>query len=134
MSKELVVILRDDMTGELGDDVITRTFAIGSDSYELELSEASWAEFCEYLSGYVDAARKIRKHRKKPATKKPEPIPDPVPIAELVDRSKPARSKEESRAIREWARENGHEVSVRGTIKAEVIQAYQDAEGDSLVS
>ena len=32
-------------------------------------------------------------------------------------------------AIREWARANGHTVSERGRIKADVVQAYQAANG-----
>jgi hypothetical protein len=41
---------------------------------------------------------------------------------------KPARSsREETAAIRGWARENGHQVSDRGRIPKSVIEAYQAA-------
>ena len=41
---------------------------------------------------------------------------------------KPARSsRDQTAAIREWARANGHEVSDRGRISKSVMQAYQTA-------
>jgi hypothetical protein len=36
-------------------------------------------------------------------------------------------NREETHAIREWARENGHQVSDRGRIPKSVIEAYQAA-------
>jgi hypothetical protein len=35
--------------------------------------------------------------------------------------------REQSAAIREWARRNGHKVSARGRISADVIEAYNKA-------
>jgi hypothetical protein len=41
---------------------------------------------------------------------------------------KPARSnRDQTAAIREWARANGHQVSDRGRIPKSVIEAYQAA-------
>jgi hypothetical protein len=40
----------------------------------------------------------------------------------------PARSnREETQAIREWARQNGHQLSDRGRIPKSVMEAYQAA-------
>ena len=36
-------------------------------------------------------------------------------------------SREETRAIREWAREHGHKVSDRGRIPKSVLEAYKAA-------
>ncbi len=38
------------------------------------------------------------------------------------------RSSEELAHVRAWARDNGHEVSERGRIKAEVIDAFDKAQ------
>ncbi|WP_252917807.1 Lsr2 family DNA-binding protein, partial [Mycolicibacterium smegmatis] len=38
-----------------------------------------------------------------------------------------ASSQERSRAIREWARANGHSVSERGRLSTEIITAYEAA-------
>ncbi len=40
----------------------------------------------------------------------------------------PARSnREETAAIRQWAQQNGHQVSDRGRIPKSVLEAYQAA-------
>ncbi|MGI4895338.1 MAG: Lsr2 family DNA-binding protein, partial [Janthinobacterium lividum] len=39
----------------------------------------------------------------------------------------PAATARDTGAVRTWARENGHKVSDRGRISAEVIQAFDDA-------
>lgn len=36
-------------------------------------------------------------------------------------------AKGESKAVREWARENGYEVSARGRIRNDVVKAYREA-------
>jgi hypothetical protein len=36
-------------------------------------------------------------------------------------------NREETAAIREWAREHGHQVSDRGRIPKSIIEAYQAA-------
>ena len=36
-------------------------------------------------------------------------------------------NREETHAMREWARQNGHQVSDRGRIPKSVIEAYQAA-------
>ena len=42
---------------------------------------------------------------------------------------KPSRSnREETHAIREWARQHGHQVSGRGRIPKSVLEAYQAAQ------
>jgi nucleoid-associated protein Lsr2 len=42
--------------------------------------------------------------------------------------AKPVRSgREETHAIREWARQNGHKVSERGRIPKSILEAYQAA-------
>lgn len=38
-----------------------------------------------------------------------------------------ARTKEQSQAIRQWAKANGHELSDRGRIPAHVIEEFEKA-------
>ena len=42
-------------------------------------------------------------------------------------RGRAAIDREQSAAIREWARRNGHNVSTRGRIPADVIDAFHAA-------
>ena len=36
-----------------------------------------------------------------------------------------AKSDEQTQAIREWARKNGHDISERGRIPATIIEAFE---------
>lgn len=47
------------------------------------------------------------------------------PAADLLDKHQIDR--EQSAAIREWARRNGHNVSTRGRIPADVVDKFRDA-------
>ena len=44
-----------------------------------------------------------------------------------LGRGRAAIDREQSAAIREWARRNGHNVSTRGRIPADVIDAFHAA-------
>lgn len=116
MTKELVVQLRDDIDGALGEDVVTRQFAFDGVAYEIELSDANHQEFCEYMEFYISHARKAKRVRpRKAAKKEPEKEPEKTP--------RPVRKE-----IREWAQQNGHDVKIRGNLSNEVRAAY-DASG-----
>ena len=68
------------------------------------------------LTPFMDAARKVGGRGSNRARRQPA-------AAEMHTRS----SREETQAIREWARQNGHMVSERGRIPKSVIEAYQAA-------
>lgn len=113
MTKELVVQLRDDIDGELGEDVVTREFSFDGVAYEIELSEVNHQEFREYMEFYISHARKVKPpvRRRKRAAKE-----------EVEAEAKPARKD-----IRAWALKNGHKVSIRGNLSNEVRAAYDAA-------
>lgn len=66
----------------------------------------------------------------------PDPEPDPEPVVDLPE-EEPAEERGDtvpavtSREIREWARENGFDVGVTGTIRKEVRDAYTAAHPNS---
>lgn len=43
----------------------------------------------------------------------------------------PAADREQTKVIREWAREHGYEVAERGRIPTNVIAAYQEAQAEA---
>jgi len=108
MAKQTVVteILVDDLDGSTGDRTVTFTW--DGTSYEIELSKKNAAAFEKSMKPYVDAARRIRGSRaRRPAA---------------------ARSgKRDLTVIREWATQNGFDVSARGRIAGAVIEAYEAA-------
>ena len=115
MAKKVTVTLIDDVDGEaIADETVE--FGLDGVSYEIDLSEENAALLREQLEYWVENARRIsgRKRVRQAAT----------PTA---PKSRVSVDREQSAAIREWARRNGHKVSARGRISAEVIEAYHQA-------
>lgn len=96
-------VLVDDMDG--GDADTTIAFVINGESYSLDLSPANAAKFHEAIQPFVAAA-------KERAAKHASSFD-----AELA-------GVEQRTAIREWARKKGLEVSDRGRIPQDIIDAY----------
>jgi hypothetical protein len=116
MGKRIVEMLFDDLTGEESDKVETITYALDGTSYEVELNPTNADKFRELFQDYIAVSRKVggsgstggRSSRRTNITGR-------------------TGNKEELANIRAWLRENGHEVSDRGRIKAELVELYHAA-------
>ncbi|MFD9457981.1 Lsr2 family protein [Streptomyces sp. NPDC059985] len=111
MAQKKIVIYIDDITGEETGDGATHTFALDGVQYELDLSPESYDKLLEDFGPYLQAARKVGSGRRQGARPGPHHHREGPTTAE----------------IREWASANGHEVSGRGRISAEVREAYEAA-------
>jgi hypothetical protein len=89
-------------------------FALDGRGYEIDLNERNARKLRDTLADFVAAGRRQRSGRGGGASR---------PAASSHD----AAARERAHAIREWAREAGHEVSGRGRIPAAVVQAYEQA-------
>lgn len=109
MVQRVQVMLEDDIDGTVAEETVT--FALDGITYEIDLNSAHAAALRESFAEWIGHARRAG-GRKAPAR-----------------RGAGARSAGSSDAgqIREWARENGYEVSERGRISAEVRAAYEKA-------
>jgi hypothetical protein len=116
MAQKVLVQFVDDLDGSVGEDVSTVTFALDGVSYEIDLRDANADKLRSSLEDYVASARRVggRVKRAVPATAAPAPA-----------KTSDARSKEQTKAIREWARKNGHDLADRGRIPANVIAAFE---------
>jgi len=119
MAQKVTVQLVDD----LDDSPITagegRTveFAFDGSNYEIDLSDDNVDKFREAISDYVAAARKVSGRRSGGSS-----------TSGGAPKSAPKRGNSEELAkIREWAKENGYEVSSRGRISTQVQEAYAAA-------
>jgi hypothetical protein len=103
------VVLVDDLTGEVIPDGQGQTvsFALDGTSYEIDLNTKNADELLKAFKRYVDAGRKLG--RAKPTGRRA------------------SRGRQDTAAIRAWAREHGHALSERGRIPATVLQAYEAA-------
>lgn len=107
MAQRRIILLEDDLDGTEAAETVT--FGLDNVTYEIDLSEPHAAELREALNPYVTAGRKTGGRRKNRS-------------------AGPAKGGRNQRAaIREWARENGYDISDRGRISAEIVQAYNDA-------
>lgn len=116
MAKKVTVSLIDDVDGEsIADETIE--FGIDGVSYEIDLSSANAAKLREEMEQWVSSARRVSGRRR-------------VKTAGGTGTSTKSRvsiDREQSAAIREWARRNGHKVSARGRISADITDAYNKA-------
>ena len=113
MAERIVRQLIDDLDGsEIPENGGERVeFSVRGVTYQIDLSTANAAKFDKALKPFVAGAMKVRSGR--------------------AQRGKASNgssaSREQLAAIREWARNNGHQVSDRGRIKTEVIKAFEAA-------
>ncbi|MEV2226386.1 MULTISPECIES: histone-like nucleoid-structuring protein Lsr2 [Nocardia] len=116
MAKKVTVSLIDDVDGEsIADETIE--FAIDGVSYEIDLSSANAAKLRDGLEEWVSSARRVSGRRRVKA----------AVAAPGAAKSRVSIDREQSAAIREWARRNGHKVSARGRISADITDAYNKA-------
>lgn len=112
MAKKVTVTLVDDFDGSGSADE-TVEFSLDGVSYEIDLSSKNAAKLRNDLKPWVEASRRVggrRRGRSGPP-----------------GRGRGAIDREQSAAIREWARRNGHKVSTRGRIPADIIDAFHAA-------
>ncbi|MBI1350221.1 MAG: Lsr2 family protein [Actinomycetales bacterium] len=113
MAKKTLII--DDLTGDTG--AKTRTFRVDGVDYEIDLTDASYAELKAALKPYLRAARQVG---------------GPVVAGSRRARSStPSRSRSkgptEAAIIRAWARSVGMPVTERGRVAPDVRKAWEAA-------
>lgn len=116
MAQKVNVALVDDVDGSEAESTVE--FGVDGVHYAIDLSEENAAELRDALGSYVANARrtggrKRRATRAKTTTK--------ASAGDTADRKR-------NQAIREWARGQGLEVSERGRIPAEIVEAYDNAQ------
>jgi len=115
MAQKVLVQLVDDLDGTSSNDISTVTFGLDGVSYEIDLNESNATNLRDHLSEFISSARRTGGRVKRGGT-----------AGGVASGS--GRNREQTQAIREWAKKNGHEVSDRGRIPAAVIQAFEAAQ------
>ena len=115
MAQQTTVRFIDDLDGS--DTSGTFDFSLEGRQYQVDLSDENAAKLRDALAPYIDVARKAGSRSGGRGRPRQTAVAD-----------KPARSnREETAAIRAWAREHGHQVSDRGRIPKSVLEAYKAA-------
>ncbi|MBF6289968.1 Lsr2 family protein [Nocardia farcinica] len=113
MARKVVVRIVDDIDGTTP-ATETVTFGVDGALYEIDLSDRNAAKLRASFDQWVPHARKTGRTAKSTSRNTPAP-------------AKPTRNRGDLTAIRIWAAENGHKVSARGRIAAEIVDAYNQA-------
>lgn len=111
MAQKHIVQLIDDLDDGSADETVN--FGLDGSTYEIDLSAKNAAALRDSLAKYVANARRASGRSTR------------SPSAGGSRRGRPARSdREQTQAIREWARNNGHKVGEKGRIPAHILEAY----------
>jgi hypothetical protein len=114
-------VLEDDLDGSAADRTVH--FSWDGTNYEIELSKKNAVAFEKVMKPYLEAARKVRGgSSRQRSTGRRE-----GGQRGSGSRSSSRSSRRDLTAIREWASQNGYEVSARGRIAGSVIEAYEAA-------
>jgi hypothetical protein len=111
MAKQVITVLTDDLDG--GDADRTVEFGLDGVNYTIDLSEKNAGKLRKALDPYLGNAVRVGR-----ATTNGR-------IASRSTTAQPARAnRDQNQAVREWAKKNGHNISDRGRIPSEVVEAF----------
>jgi Lsr2 len=110
MAQKTIVSLIDDLDGGDADESVA--FGLDGATYDIDLSEKNASTLREALAPFIASARRTGGR----ATRR-------------ASGATPRRSggSDDTGAIREWARAQGHTVSDRGRIASSIVEAYKNA-------
>jgi len=111
MAKRVIQELIDDINGQPADESLT--FGLDGVQYEIDLTSKNAAKLRDALAPYVGHGRRASGRR--------------APARSGGGSSRSGGAKRDLADVREWARANGHKVSDRGRISAEIQAAYDKA-------
>jgi Lsr2 len=112
MAQKTQIILIDDVDGGNADETVS--FALDGVSYEIDLNEENAAALREAFGTWLGHARRVGGRSSGRRSGRSTRQAAPTAGASNAD-------------IRDWARENGYEVSDRGRISATIQEAYAAA-------
>jgi Lsr2 len=120
MAQKVIRKFVDDIDGSPAER--TFTFTVDGTHYEIDLSSENIKEFNDAIAGFVESARKVKGGGNGRRTRK---------VSTSSGISGSGRSREQTQAVREWARRQGHSINDRGRIPASIQQAFDQAHQDS---
>ncbi|WP_063007638.1 histone-like nucleoid-structuring protein Lsr2 [Nocardia kruczakiae] len=110
MAKKVIVELIDDFDGKSKAEE-TVSFRLDGVEYEIDLSNKNARKLRGVFEQWTGPARKVGR----------------ISRARTKTGTRPTVDKRQTGAIREWAKNNGYNVSSRGRIQADIIEAYNKA-------
>ncbi|AGZ44626.1 histone-like nucleoid-structuring protein Lsr2 [Actinoplanes friuliensis] len=115
MARQVITTLIDDLDGKPADRTVE--FSLDGTSYTIDLSEANAGKLRKALDPFITAGTRIGRSGSGRGPGRPASV------------TRTAGSRDENRLIREWAAEQGHQISERGRIPQSISSAYRAAHG-----
>ena len=109
MAQRIVTELTDDTNGKPADETVH--FGLDGREFEIDLTAKNAAALRKAFDVYVQRGRRVGGRRARSAAP-----------------ARAASNGTDTKAVRQWASENGYEVSSRGRIPAEITEAYKAAQ------
>jgi hypothetical protein len=116
MARQVITTLIDDLDGKKADRTVE--FALDGTTYTIDLSESNAGKLRKALDPFINAGTRIGRG---------SPGRGGVRHVGAVTSGRTAGSRDENKAIRDWALSNGHQISERGRIPQSVSDAYRAA-------
>lgn len=112
MAKQVITVLTDDLDGGKADRTVE--FGVDGVNYTIDLSDAHAGKLRKALDPFIAAGSRM--HRGKVEGRRPN--------RRGGGSTAGGTNRDENKAIREWAKKNGYQVSERGRIPVSVVRAY----------
>lgn len=118
MARRIVHQLVDDIDGTLLDvgEGETVLFSLDGVAYEIDLTDENAAALRSALERYTKAARTVSSARAVSRS-----------ASSSGGRKRRRSGQQDYSGVREWAKQNGYQVSERGRVPASVLEAYEAA-------
>lgn len=121
MAQKTVVSLIDDMDGQSEADE-TVEYALDGVTYEIDLAKDNAEALREVFAPYIAAARRTGGRARSGTGNRGRSSASNGAVATAA-----GRGREAMKAIRDWAKSSGWEVSDRGRLPSNVVEAYDAA-------
>lgn len=113
MATRMIVELEDDLTGGPADETVE--FSLDGKSYEVDLNEANATKFRRQFVKMIEVARPMKGKAQRGRR---------LHSVGARPNSNTTSGRDESKAIRAWAAEQGIDLNQRGRIPASVVEQY----------
>jgi hypothetical protein len=115
MARQVITTLIDDLDGKKADRTVE--FSLDGTAYTIDLSDANAGKLRKALDPYIAAGTRVGRASGRTSRNSGPGAP-----------ARPAGSRDENKMIRDWAVQNGHQISERGRIPQSVTSAYRAAQ------
>lgn len=117
MAEQVIVALVDDLDGSQAEETVE--FSLDGVHYAIDLNADHAETLRQELSSYTEHGTRIGGRKKSRASRTQR-----TSATTRREQTTSVSNRERNQAIRTWAQAAGYEVSDRGRIPAEIVEAY----------